>query len=208
MVMARIFFDFDGTLINSQKRLYELFRELCPECTMSYEEYWSVKRGGVSQKSILQKYYGYDDDRVRKFHDLWLARVEEPARVDGDTPVPGMEAVLRSCARRHRLCLVSSRQNRELAENELERLGWQPHFSAVLITEQKRTKEQLIRNYCSVMPEDVLVGDTLEDIGTAKALGIKSIAVSWGILDHRILVDGNPDMVLDEVPELLTCGLL
>lgn len=206
--MARIFFDFDGTLVDSQQRLYELFRELCPECTMNYGEYWAVKRGRMSQKDMLQEYYGYDDARVRSFHELWLDKVEEPARVACDKPVPGMDAVLHECAQRHTLCLVSNRQKEPLAEAELSRLGWRDLFSTILITEQKRSKEDLVRGYCSVVPGDILVGDTGEDIRTAKSLGIRSIAVSWGVLERRALAEYAPDMLLDKVSELLTCGLL
>lgn len=206
--MACIFFDLDGTLVNSQQRLYELFRELCPECAMSYGEYWAIKRGRMSQKDMLQEYYGYNDAQVRAFHELWFAKVEEPARVDRDEPVPGMDVVLRDCAQRHTLFVASNRQNGPLAEAELSRLGWRDLFSAILITGQKRSKEELIRDCCTVAPEDVLVGDTGEDIRTARSLGIRSIAVSWGILERSILAEYAPDILLDDVSQLLTCGLL
>ena len=34
-----IFFDLDGTLLDSKERLYYLFQHLVPECKFSFEEY-------------------------------------------------------------------------------------------------------------------------------------------------------------------------
>ena len=85
--MVRFFCDFDGTLIDSQKRLYDLFCELCPESKMSYNEYWKIKRNRITQKDFLRKYFKYDDAKISLFHKLWLQKVEEKKRIESDIPV-------------------------------------------------------------------------------------------------------------------------
>ena len=40
----KIFFDLDGTLINSKMRLYSLFQELVSASNLSFDEYWNLKK--------------------------------------------------------------------------------------------------------------------------------------------------------------------
>ena len=50
-----LFFDLDGTLLNSRKRLYTLFQDLIPESKLSIDEYWDLKRDKIDHKTILME---------------------------------------------------------------------------------------------------------------------------------------------------------
>ena len=54
MSNRNIFFDLDGTLLDVRARLYNLFIELAPETLCSLDEYWEIKRNGISQASFLE----------------------------------------------------------------------------------------------------------------------------------------------------------
>ncbi len=200
--MVNIFFDLDGTLINSQQRLYNLFVELCPECKMTYEEYWEIKRQRINQKDFLKKYFNYSDEKCKEFHKLWLEKVEESERLDEDFLVDGVEDILNKLSQKYRLYLVTNRQSKSLLIYELERLKIKNYFCDILVTEQKRAKSKLIQGVVNCSPDDILIGDTGEDIKTAKELGIKSIAVSWGILDEKVLMEYLPDRIIGNANEI------
>jgi phosphoglycolate phosphatase len=52
-------------------------------------------------------------------------------------------------------------------------------------------------------PADVfLVGDSAIDVNTAKAAGMRSVAVTWGFRDRDELVAADPDHVVDHPDEL------
>ena len=49
-----IFFDLDGTLIDASERLYKLFIDLIPDCKLTKQEYWSLKRQNIKHKTIIE----------------------------------------------------------------------------------------------------------------------------------------------------------
>ena len=57
--MANLFFDFDGTIVDSKVRLYKLFCELCIDNKFSFNDYWELKRESLTQAEILKKYFNY-----------------------------------------------------------------------------------------------------------------------------------------------------
>lgn len=201
--MANILFDLDGTLINSQHRLYNLFVELCPECELTYDEYWRIKREGVTQKDLLNQYYNYDYSRCLQFKKLWLEKIEEPFRLEQDFLVEGIEQVLNIAKLKHSLYIITNRQSNKHTINEIELLGIKHYFKGILVTEQKIDKADLIGNSIPIRYDDVLVGDAVEDIEYAKKLGIISCAVSWGITSYNRLINHSPYIAVCNNLELL-----
>ena len=199
--MVNVFFDFDGTLINSQHRLYDLFCELCPECRLTYDEYWNIKRKRITQKEFLKKYFNYSDEKCRLFHRKWLKEVEEEKRLDTDFLVEGILPELRKIKKYNKLILVTNRQSMQLTIKEVVRLRLNTLFDEILVTEQKSSKSDLISKF-GYSHNDFLVGDTGEDILEAKKINIKNIAVSWGILDANILKEYSPDVLVERVSDL------
>lgn len=150
--MRKILFDLDGTLINSQSRLYCLFAELCKENNFSYTEYWSLKRNFLPQKVLLEKFFHYSEDQINLFNKLFLEKVEEPKRMQLDTPVAGILEALKTLKRNHSLYIVTNRQSHHETVKQIERFGWTNFFEGILVTQQKIhkldvIKKQLTNNY-------------------------------------------------------------
>ncbi|MBQ8630090.1 MAG: HAD family hydrolase [Alphaproteobacteria bacterium] len=206
--MAKIFFDFDGTLINSQRRLYDLFCELCPESQMSYDDYWKIKRNRINQKDFLKKYFAYDDERIREFHRLWLQKIEEEERIAKDSPIKEMNDVLIRLNRTHQLYLITNRQDSSKVFRQLEQFGWKHLFKEVLVTRQKKSKQNLIKQTGCILPGDIFVSDTGEDIVAAKELGMISIAVCWGVLNKNILLEYHPDFLFERPEDFDKCKII
>lgn len=205
--MRKILFDLDGTLINSQSRLYCLFAELCKENNFSYTEYWSLKRNFLPQKVLLEKFLHYSEDQIKLFNKLFLEKVEEPKRMQLDTPVAGILEALKTLKRNHSLYIVTNRQSHHETVKQIERFGWTNFFEGILVTQQKVHKLDVIKNNLQTTTEDVFVTDTGEDIATAHQLGLIAVAVTWGISNKKLLQQYNPDYIIDTVSDLINLSV-
>lgn len=203
-----IFFDYDGTLINSQKRMYKLFCELCLENNFSYQQYWDIKRTRINQNDFLKKYFNYSDEQIKEFKKSWMGKIEEENRLSEDEPVENIDKLLKGLSLENKLYLVTNRQFEDLAIKQIKNFGLFDFFDKILITEQRKTKVDLIKKEVRVTPNDVFIGDTGEDILSAKELGIKSIAVSYGFLNKEVLAQYKPDLILDEVKDFDNCKFI
>ena len=63
----RIFFDLDGTLINSKLRLYSLFQKLVPQSVLTYNEYWEYKKNKFSHSMLLNQIFNLDENEIDIF---------------------------------------------------------------------------------------------------------------------------------------------
>lgn len=198
--MTNVFFDLDGTIINSQVRIYNLFCELCPENSFSYEEYWEIKRSRLNQKDFLIKYFNYSAEKTAEFKKNWLKKIEEEERLKSDLLTDDIRKLLEKLYLKYNLYVVTNRQSKNLTLKQLKELNIDKYFKKIFITEQKTTKINLIDIHLN--NNDIFIGDTGEDIQIAKELGIKSIAISWGTLNREILEEYVPNIIVDEVSEL------
>lgn len=199
--MLSVFFDFDGTLIDSRKRQYQLFGELLPACEFSFDEYWKIKRQRVSQAKMLKLYGKFDDEQIQSFHARWLEKIEDPERLMNDQPFSeNMTDVLRKLSRKYALYLVTARQNPFMVHEQLRRFGWDDVFENILVTEQRHSKSDLIRQNVKTGEMDIIIGDTGEDIQAGKKLGIRTLAVTYGVMSKEVLMEYKPDYFV-ETPE-------
>ena len=198
----QIFFDLDGTLINSQPRLYRLFCDMCPENNFTYEQYCDIKRQRVTQAEMLKKYFQYEDAEIETFHVQWLNRVEDPDKMLQDAPFDGITPLLERLSSRHTLYIVTNRQSRAKTLEQIKLCGWEKFFSEVLVTEQKQSKVTLAQKVLLSAGNALWVGDTGEDMRAAQTLKIPVIAVAWGVIHPDLLSGYKPDFLVDTVDDL------
>lgn len=194
-----IFFDFDGTLIDSHQRLYKLFQYLIPESWFSFDEYWNLKRDQIDHKTILQNYFSISDSNL--FEKEWMKKIEAKKYLDLDIPYEGVSEYLIQLKKKYNLYLVTDRQLKSGVYYQLKNFGWIGFFDAVLITAKKCSKEDLIKPYLLSNTDNYIVGDTGKDIIAGKNLKIKSIAVTNGFLSEKILKKYEPDAIFRKVTE-------
>jgi len=206
-VKRNIFLDLDGTLIDAGQRLYTLFMELVPQAKFSYEEYWKIKRDRTNQNELLGKWFDFTPEQIKEFKTSWMQKVEEDHRFDLDTPFE-VGQLLAELAKENDLYLVTARQKPELVEKQIARYGWSNFFKQLLVTKQSATKVELIKAATTPKPDDIFVGDTGEDINTAKELGIISVGVASGFLSREILEEYKPDYLIDSILSLHETNLL
>jgi len=198
----RLFLDLDGTLVDSRERQYRLFMELAPGCGLSFDAYWTHKRANVNQGELLRRHADFTAEQARAFKAAWLTRIEEPARLELDTVLPGVPAFLERARQSHALYVVTGRQDHDRLLAQLRRLGLFEFFTDILNTGQRCSKAELIRARASWQASDLMVGDTGEDIDAGRALGMRTAAVLSGALSRAVLERHAPDWMLADVTEL------
>lgn len=196
------FCDFDGTLIDSSRRLYTLFCRLVPECKFTYEDYWQLKRKKITQKELLSQYFSYNKEKLDRVHDLWMSEVESPDLLKLDQTLSGTTDTLKILAQQYNLYLVTARQSSASVATQLNDFGWTSYFTDIFVTQQKMDKTTLIKKNTMPNSKDWIAGDTGEDIITGKNLGIKTIAVTSGTLNAESLRSYNPDLILASISEV------
>jgi phosphoglycolate phosphatase-like HAD superfamily hydrolase len=197
------FFDLDGTLLDASERL---FRALVPSTQLSKEAYWALKSAKVSHATILAQQHSYTPESIAAFEQAWLGLIESPAYLALDTPVTGVQEVLQQLHKHHGLCVVTARQSRVGVLSQLETLGWLPWFEHVLVTEQRYSKQTLIQQQYPQVEGDSrhwVIGDSGYDVQTGQALGLSTVAVTYGFLSRDSLLPYSPTALVDTALALL-----
>lgn len=197
-----IFFDLDGTLLDSRKRLYTLFQDLVPESKLSIDEYWELKRNKINHKAILMERFNRTEDDFVLFEKEFLAKIESFDYLQFDTPVYGAYETLNSLARKNNLYIVTSRQSKKNVFDQLKKLDLYKYFNDILVTEHKCEKVELIGKL-EYQRNDFIVGDTGYDILTGLKLGVHTMAVSYGFLNRQKLEEYKPEFIVDSLPEVV-----
>jgi phosphoglycolate phosphatase len=101
-------------------------------------------------------------------------------------PFPGVDRVLADLSARYRLCLATAKPI-VFAERITRHFGLDKHFFAQFGPDLDGTlndKGELLSHALTKIEEtperSVMVGDRHHDIDAAKAVGMRSIAVTWG----------------------------
>ncbi len=194
-----LFLDFDGTLIDSRERLYRLFQYFVPRSKFTFQEYWEIKRQGLSHSYILSQILTYSESEIVDFNNFWHSKIELPEWLALDEPFANVSNHLRELKRSNELHLVTARQNKLAVHEQLVRFGWTNCFSTVLVTEQTIDKKTLIERSVKVEADDWMISDAGKDIETGKALGMKTAAVLSGFLSRETLTKYNPDLIIESI---------
>jgi len=199
----KIFFDLDGTLIDSKQRLYKLFQHLVPSSTLTFDAYWNIKRKQIGHSKILEQFFNYSTIQTEQFQKQWLNTIELPEWLAIDQPFQNVSEFLQKLiSSQHALYIVTSRQSEKLAIQQIHNFGWDKYIKKILVTNQIIDKEILIKSCTTVSKTDWLVGDTGKDIQAGKALGIKTAAVLSGFRNKKILQKYQPDVIENTVTEI------
>lgn len=198
----KVFFDLDGTLIDSKKRLYKLFCDIVVDNVLTYDEYWSLKMNKISNLDILSDKYNYSAERIENFQSLWMLGIEQKKYLKYDVPIPDVGDFLRDLSGNHDLYVVTARQKKEAVIWQLNCFKWMRYFENILVTEQKTTKDKLINDQISENEEIIVVGDTGKDIICGKLVNARTVAVLTGFLNYQKLVEYQPDQIIDSVIDL------
>ena len=207
-----VFFDLDGTLIDSAPDLIVAMQRLRDELGEPATDLAGVglvvSKGGRAM--LRAGFPGIDDARVEtllpRFLDLYAGAIAVRTR-----PYPGIEELLRGLeSRAIRWGIVTNKPGR-LARVVVAELGWDARSAALVsgdcLAQRKPDPEPLW--HAAMLSgvaanRSVYVGDDARDIEAGRRAGMQTIAVAWGYLDGEDPHEWGADHVIAEPRELLS----
>lgn len=199
----RFYFDLDGTLINSHKRLHALFNELTSGKDISFEKYWDNRRNNISDSDMLKEMYEADEEQLSKYSTQWFEHKEDDHLMAMDTPYPNAIEILKRCAAVGDVYIVTGRKSIPKAEAQIKKLGFTPFVTKMMVTEHKTPKHKLVTDILTPKADDVFIGDTAEDMKTGKTLGVITIGMTHGFLNEKEILKLSPDKTAANLQELI-----
>lgn len=199
-------FDLDGTLADSKEDLKAAINHTLKSFglnMLSDEEIKAVVGNGISRlfanvagKSDEEKY-----DTIRTYIEYLESHL-----LDTTVPFPGVIDTLSGIAKRK--AVVTNKLVR-MAEKVVTALGMADHIDFIVGSDSTPKMKpdpaplHLTLEKFGVAPDKtVMVGDTVDDILSAKAAGVISCGVSYGFGQREDLEDAGADIIIDSFSDL------
>lgn len=211
-ILSAVWFDLDGTLVDSAPDLYQACVDLCAEqgvAAPAYDVFRPlVSRGGMAmlRASLPQRDEAGLEEVLPRFLEIYAQRMDGMTRL-----FDGMREVLDSLAARSIPWGVVTNKSGVLAEPLLKRLHLHSQAAACVYGDSLPVRKPdplpLLHacQHAGVAPENcVFVGDDARDIQAGQAAGMVSIAAAWGYLDGGDPQNWGAEHVIDDVPQLAT----
>lgn len=203
-----IFFDLDGTIVDSREAYYEAARvafqamgQESPETKAALE----IPRR-LEQKQPISDIIKGD---TRKFLQVYL-KTYYSVTPEKTKLVPNVSTVLKILSTKAKLALITMRSvPTENIIKELERFSIAKYFTYVVTAldthKPKPSPEALIQCVKALdvqMRDCIIVGDSINDIKAGKAAGIKTVAVLSGLFSREEVVKEHPDLIIRDATAL------
>lgn len=208
--MKTILFDFDYTLADSSKGVFECINyalSAMGESKRNWEECCNTI--GLSLKLTYNKLTGKADlEKESEFYRLFVERADQ-IMADSTELYEGVPEMLLELRKREFILGILSTKFRYRIHQILSRYNLTDSFSAIVggedVEHPKPHSEGLgllLSIIGSTSRESILVGDSLTDAETAHRGDLPFIAVLTGQTDHSEFCNFNPLAVLGSVVEL------
>jgi phosphoglycolate phosphatase len=207
--LAGVFFDLDGTLVDSARDMFDALATLCEEQGRQPPAFDTV-RETVSRgaRAVLRCAFGDDelaiDAVLPRFLELYVGTGMRHTHA-----FPGIEALLDKLEAREVRWGVVSNKASHLVALVLAVLGYDQRVNAVVggdTLPQRKPDPAPVRHACElagVMPgQCVFVGDDPRDIEAGREAGLYTVAAAWGYLDGADPEAWRPDAIAADADQL------
>jgi phosphoglycolate phosphatase len=189
-----ILFDLDGTIMDSQEGILWTMEQTLTALECEVPDRGDLFRWiGPPFPSSLRRWTNLDDAGIELAVQLYRDLYDTTGSLMA-SPFPGMVELIEDLHHRGVVVGLATSKPRTAALRMLERLGIDKFFDArgcASDDETRGTKEEVISDALAELAplgigvsDLVMVGDRIHDFEAATALGMKSIAVTWGYGDE------------------------
>lgn len=200
--LAGVFFDLDGTLLDSARDMHDALTALCRELGIEVPRYEMV-RETVSRgaRAVLRCAVGNDEARIDAVMPRFLELYVATGMVNTHA-FDGMNTVLDHLEARGVRWGVVSNKAADLVARVMARLGYAGRAAAVVggdTLPQRKPDPAPVLHACKlagVTPENaVFVGDDPRDIQAGRGAGLYTVAAAWGYLGGADPRTWQPDAI-------------
>jgi phosphoglycolate phosphatase len=210
-----VIFDLDGTLVDTPRAIVEAFTATFVSMAVDAPDAAAIRVTiGLPLERAFSTLLGVppEDDKVTLGVKQYQVLFRELILPQATTLVfPGVAAGLAALRGQGFTLAVATSKFYTSADALLKAAGLRDHFSMVVgadqVTHAKPHPEmgQLIIRELGVPPAcAMMVGDTTHDLLMAAAIGIRSVAVTYGVHSVQELRSSNPTWLADTFDEVLT----
>ena len=203
-----IFFDLDGTIVDSREAYYEAartaFQAMGQEPPSMATALEIPQR--LEQKQPLSPIFKGD---IQEFLRIYLSAYYS-VTAEKTTPIPNIAIALKTLSEKAKLALITMRNvPKQNVIAELTQFGIAQYFTHIVTAmdthKPKPSPEALIKTVKAIdvqICDCIIVGDSISDIRAGKAAGAKTVAVLSGLFSRQELAKENPDLILKDATKL------
>jgi phosphoglycolate phosphatase-like HAD superfamily hydrolase len=200
--MKAVIFDFDGTIVDSLAGVIKVYEQIGRRRTpMTLEQRKTLQNKDLLQIAVAMKIpkwqIGYLAIWGRRMFHHHMRSVQVH---------PGMSELIQELNALQIPLYVVSANRAANVEKYLEWHGLDQYFTRVYggasFFNKSRTMKKLLKHEKADAAHTWCIGDEKVDIRSARAAGLKIIAVSWGYNSREDLAANTPDALVDSPAEI------
>jgi HAD superfamily hydrolase (TIGR01549 family) len=177
--MRAILFDWDGTIVDSMRAIFETYAAICRKIGVPFDEAIFRRTFSPNWRSMYRA-LGIPEARTHEAVQVWTTTF----RSDQTRPFPGIaKAMTRLAAARFTLGIVTG-GSRDEVEPQLARLGIDGLLTVRVYGHDTASGKpdprplQLALEMAGAAPQEaVYVGDALDDVRMAAAAGVRGVGI-------------------------------
>lgn len=210
-----ILLDLDGTLVDSVPDLHHAMQQALalqqrPAVTLDQIRHW-VGRGAADlcRSVLLSQDKAVDTAQHQQLLQDFLSRYQQQVCVASQLYPHAAECLAQLRQQGKHLACVTNKPYAP-AQALLEQLGIAHYFAVVVggdsLPQRKPAPEPLwhaIHQLRADPQQTVMIGDSAHDVSAARAAGIACIAVSYGYNHGEPIADSQPDVIIDDLAQLI-----
>lgn len=204
-----VFFDFDGTLIDTNEIIVKCLNFVSSKYNgreLSDSELTNIlgKPLEIQMKEICEAQY---EKLTLDYKSMYRS-----LRDDMTTEFSGITDMLKELRENGVKVAIISNKGSSGINHGIEKFSLSDYIDYVVssedVVEKKPHPEGIYKSmaYLGLSEEDkkdiVFVGDSIHDIECGKNAGLKTILVGWTIMDRDVLLKAEPDYVVEDSEEL------
>ena len=204
-----VVFDWDGTLVDSERHIVSSIEYAADKMSLperSYDEMKGIIGLGM-REALLTLYPELSEDEIKNLRAHYSTQFFS-APTNAAQLFDGVLELLQYLRDKGLKLAVATGKSRNGLEKALDSTTLRPYFDITRCADETRSKPDplmlvQIADHFEVEPVEMLmVGDTEFDLAMAANLGVPSIAVSHGVHEVERLQLHKPLKVLDHLSEL------
>ena len=185
-MIKSIIFDFDGTLVDSEKAIYECFQNITKRIAPEREKHAKNILIGPPLRDTASEILGPENqDLLDEFVQLFIALHDDQV-IQHTQPYPDVTQVLKQLHCKNILMAIATNKRLAPTQKLMDHFGWNEYFSIVECSDsqsERRNKDDMIQdiiNRSSSFQGSFFVGDTVNDGLSANLNQLPFIKACYG----------------------------
>ena len=204
-----VLFDLDGTILDTNELIIQSFLHALKDIVPAdFTREHIIPSMGLPLAVQLQQFSGVEDvaELIGAYRKINLHLHDDLVR-----PFPYVPEVLEQLHQSGLALGVVTTKMQMTTERGLKHVGIRDYMTAIVtLDDVERPKPdpqpvELALERLSAEPETALmIGDSIVDIQSAAAAGVKSVGVAWSLKGETLLREAGADYIIHDMRELLT----